>query len=43
MVQIRTEPPMHAYNFLINNSADWHDIEHIQKILPYFKIISSFA
>ena len=41
--ELRTESSMHTENLLIDQGADWHDIEDIRESFPKFDIVFSFT
>ena len=43
VLQLRTEPAMHAHNLLVNESADGHDIEDVREGLPQLDVVFAFA
>jgi hypothetical protein len=41
--ELWTESTMHAHDFLINQSANGHDVEYIREKFPKFKVILSLT
>ena len=34
---------MHTYNLIVNQSRDWHEVEHLGELLPKFNRINPFT
>lgn len=42
-LELRTDAAMHAQYFLIDEGADWHDIEYVRECFPELDVVFAFA